>query len=190
MEGEVGSEKSRVLGKLCLGKSSLLAVSQLLGMSRGMAGKGGALTWFGSLMERAVGRVSVKENFTALPTVLPCVPGFSWIVFSMSHPVHFHLTGLFACLFTCVSPMSPQASMDFQVWMGWMVCQAQKALLEHQVRELWSRSVVGREIHNCSTMRTLPHKNSPVSPSSGFNYDLEKNLRILNVHELILLQCQ
>lgn len=77
MEGEVGSEKSRVLGKLCLGKSSLLAVSQLLGMSRGMAGKGGALTWFESLMERAVGRVSVKENFTALATVLPCVPGFS-----------------------------------------------------------------------------------------------------------------
>lgn len=68
-------QKSRVLAKLCLGKISLLAMFQLLGMSRGMAGKGGALTWFESLMEKAEGRVSVKENFTALPSVLPCVPG-------------------------------------------------------------------------------------------------------------------
>lgn len=51
-------QKSRVLAKclrqaVCVGKGSLLAPlgrHQLLGMSRGRAGKGGASTWFESLM--------------------------------------------------------------------------------------------------------------------------------------------
>lgn len=92
-------------------------------MSRGRVGKGGAFTWFESLigvLQRAVGRVSVKgtcvkEAFTALCTVLPWVRFLLCVVFPMSHLMHFHLTRLFAHLLTYVFPMSPQAFMDFQV---------------------------------------------------------------------------
>lgn len=85
------SGRQRVTGQLCMGKSSLLATCrhQLLEMSRGMAGKGGALTNGCSRrvkLERAAGRVSmegtcVKGDFTSLCAVFPCVSGFSYVLY-------------------------------------------------------------------------------------------------------------
>lgn len=43
--------------------------------------------------------------------------------------------------------MSLQGSMDFQVWMVWMACQAQKGLLEHQVKEMYGQSVLAGNMH-------------------------------------------